>query len=53
METYQCIIGKGVEMYEDELPEDLPQELYDWWFNNSWIDGVRLGPIIKKTPAHD
>ena len=34
-------------MYEDELPEDLPQEIYDWWFNNSHVDGVRMGPIIK------
>ena len=34
-------------MYEDELPEDLPQEIYDWWFNNSKVDGVRIGPIMR------
>ena len=34
-------------MYEDELPEDLPNELYDWWFNNSHVEGVRIGPIIE------
>jgi len=45
MKIYECKIGYG-DMNEDELPEDLPQELYDWWFNNSWVEGVRIGPII-------
>ena len=46
MKTYTCKIGDGF-MCEDELPEDLPSEFYDWWFNNSHVDGVRVGPIIK------
>ena len=31
-------------MFEDELPEDMPQEDYDKWFDMSWVDGVRVGP---------
>lgn len=31
-------------MYEDELPEDMPQEDYDAWYAQSWVDGVRMGP---------
>lgn len=33
-------------MYEDELPE-LSKEQYDWWYANSIVDGVRIGPCIK------
>ena len=33
-------------MYEDELPEDLSNDIYDWWFKNSIIDGIRIGPKI-------
>jgi len=46
MKIFECKIDDGF-MYEDELPEDLPTELYEWWFNNSHVDGVRLGPIIS------
>ena len=28
-------------IYEDELPEDITDEEYDLWFENSFIDGVR------------
>ena len=34
-------------MYEDELPEDMSDKLYSWWFDNSFVDGVRMGPKIK------
>lgn len=50
MKIFECKIGDGF-MHEDELPEDLPQELYDWWHANSHVDGVRIGPIIT-TPQH-
>jgi len=31
-------------MYEDQLPKDITEELYDWWYKNSIInDGVRMG----------
>ena len=34
-------------MYEDELPEDMSDEVWDWWYDNSSvIDGVRMGPKI-------
>ena len=33
-------------MYEDELPDDISKESYSWWFDNSFIDGVRVGPKI-------
>ena len=33
-------------MYEDELPENISDELYSWWFENSFIDGVRVGPKV-------
>jgi len=33
-------------MYEDELPEDISDELYSWWFDNSFVDGVQMGPKI-------
>lgn len=34
-------------MYEDELPSDISKELYSWWFDNSFVDGVRVGPKIS------
>lgn len=53
MKTYQVLIGEGC-MHEDELPEDLPQKLYDWWFDLSQIvDGVRMGPKIKDLNTTD
>ena len=33
-------------MYEDELPANISKEEYSWWFDNSFIDGVRIGPKI-------
>jgi len=33
-------------MYEDELPEDMSQTDYDWWFDNSFVDIVRIGPRL-------
>lgn len=30
--------------YEDELPEDMTDADYDEWFENSWVDIVRMGP---------
>ena len=39
-------------MYEDELPEDISDELYSWWFDHSFVDGVRIGPkIINDQPG--
>ena len=34
-------------MYEDDLPNDISDELYSWWFDNSFVNGVRIGPKIK------
>lgn len=33
-------------MYEDELPDDISDDDYSWWFENSFVDGVRMGPKI-------
>ena len=33
-------------MYEDELPNDISDEVYSWWFDNSFVDIVRIGPKI-------
>ena len=41
------IIISDDKMNEDELPKDLPNSLYNWWFGESFVDFVRLGPIIK------
>jgi hypothetical protein len=46
MKIYE--VSLDIPMYEDELPADLPQELYDFWFTNSRVDGVRIGPSIKE-----
>lgn len=38
-------------LYEDELPEDLPEETYDLWYDLSIIpDGVgcRVGPALER-----
>ena len=34
-------------MYEDELPDDISGEVYSWWYENSFVDGVRIGPKIE------
>lgn len=36
-------------MYEDELPEDISQEDYDTWFEKSFVDFVRIGPVFNET----
>jgi hypothetical protein len=33
-------------MHEDELPNDISKELYIWWFDNSFLDIVKMGPKI-------
>ena len=33
-------------MYEDELPNDISDEEYSQWFDNSFVDFVRMGPKI-------
>ena len=35
-------------MHEDELPVNLDQQTYDWWFENSIVDFVRIGPNIRE-----
>ena len=47
MKIYKCRLNDAI-MYEDELPVDLPIDIYDWWFENSYVDGVRIGPIIEE-----
>lgn len=32
-------------MYEDELPE-MTREQYDRWYEASWVEIVRLGPLV-------
>jgi hypothetical protein len=36
-----------VEVYEDELPEDITDEEYEMWFKESWVDVVRTGYGLK------
>ena len=33
-------------IYEDELPENISDKEYSNWFDNSFVDGVRIGPKI-------
>jgi hypothetical protein len=33
-------------MCEDELPDNISIDLYYWWFDNSFVDNVRIGPKI-------
>ncbi len=35
-------------IYEDELPEDITDELYSWWYDRSVVDIVRMGPPLKE-----
>lgn len=35
-------------MYEDELPDNMTDEEYSQWYENSWVDGVRIGPTFTK-----
>ena len=50
-----CGIGKQIRcepwplVYEDELPDDITDEQYDWWYDRSFINGVRIGPKIPGT----
>ena len=34
-------------MYEDELPANITDAEYDRWFENSVVDGVRLGSRLR------
>lgn len=36
---------------EDELPEDMTMMDYDFWFERSWVDFVRLRPAPVRIPA--
>ena len=32
-------------MYEDQLPEDITNEEYNAWYDESWVEGgIRIGP---------
>lgn len=33
-------------IHEDDLPEDISETVYDWWYENSFVDGVRMGPLF-------
>ncbi len=33
-------------VYEDDIPEETPKEAYDWLYQYSKVDGVRLYPKI-------
>ena len=38
-------------IHEDELPNDLTDDEYEWWFKNSHVpDGVscRMGPLLRQ-----
>jgi hypothetical protein len=45
LSTCPRCLGFGL-MYEDELPQNISDELYNWWHAHSFIDGVRMGPRI-------
>jgi hypothetical protein len=36
--------------YEDELPEDMTDADYEAWFDESYVDGVRIGPGVFRLP---
>lgn len=38
--------------HEDDLPEDIDQDLYDLWYDHSWVDGVRIGPCLECLMKH-
>ena len=35
-------------MFEDRLPEDITDEEYTFWYDNSFLDRVRVGPKIER-----
>lgn len=35
----------GAATYEDQLPDDMTDQDYDAWFELSWVDLVRMGPV--------
>ena len=47
-----CSIGSQIEcgeanlVFEDDLPDDITDEQYDWWYDRSYVNGVRIGPKI-------
>ncbi|GAG23825.1 unnamed protein product, partial [marine sediment metagenome] len=32
-------------------PEDISDEIYSWWFENSFVGGARIGPEIRLAAA--
>lgn len=51
--SVRCPIGAWYRMpimAEDDLPKEIPDDKYNWWHDNSIVDGVRMGPevFIKK-----
>ena len=52
-QSNNCPSSRHIEiplMYEDDLPNDITNEDYSWWFDNSFVDCVRIGPdILKKS----
>ena len=45
--TYLLVSYRTI-ICEDELPEGISEELYGYWFELSWVDGVRRGPKIME-----
>jgi hypothetical protein len=39
-------VDTAEQICEDELPPDIPDDLYDWWYARSYVDFVRMGPSI-------
>ena len=47
MKNYTITIGQTIG--EDELPEYLPDIMYDWWYDLSKVvGGVRVGPHLSE-----
>lgn len=50
-----CSIGcqinhKHAELvYEDNLPDDITDDQYNWWYDRSFVDFFRIGPKIPGT----
>ena len=40
-------------MYEDELPEDMTDAEYDAWYEKSWVEFVRIGPVFVRDKLKD
>lgn len=50
-----CGIGSQIShkiadlVYEDELPLEITKDQYNWWYDRSFVDIVRVGPRISGT----